>query len=97
MINKDAGAKIRTLVEKYGNEHETLVYEALKEGILDELLDIIYKSGASINTDIVINQLFKYYKDSISKENKKQFACTLTYLTNKYANHIAKVFTNIER
>ena len=96
MINKNTGAKIRTLIEEYGKDHEALVYEALKEGVLDELLDIIYKSDASISTDIVIKQLFKHYKDSLPKEKKKQYAIMLTHLTNKYASHMAKVLTDIE-
>ena len=62
MLNKEAIQIIKPLLAKYGHNHETygtLVAEALKEGVLEEFLDVLYETKASyeISPRLFLNNL----------------------------------------
>ena len=90
MLNKEAIQIIKPLLAKYGHNPETygtLVAEALKEGVLEELLDILYEAETSdrISPSIVFEQLNKYYLAKIpSSKEKSQQVNTINYLINKH-------------
>ena len=90
MLNKEAVQIIKPLLDKYGHNPETygtLVAEALKEGVLEELLDVLYETKASdrISPAIVFEQLNKYYLAKIpSSKEKSQQLNTLYHLINKH-------------
>lgn len=90
MLNKEAVQIIKPLLDKYGHNPETygtLVAEALKEGVLEELLDVLYETKMSdkISPSIVFEQLNKYYLEKISSpKEKSQQANTINHLINKH-------------
>ena len=55
-------AKVKAIIEKYINEiesekFENIVRDAIKEGVLDELLDDFYKVDITLSPEIVTKQL----------------------------------------
>lgn len=85
MLNKEAVQIIKPLLNKYGKDHETLVAEALKENVLEELLDLVYESGTKISPVVVLKQLEAHYCKQIpSSKEKTQQANKISYLINKY-------------
>ena len=61
------------------------IYEAIQEGLLDDVLDLIYESGATISPDIVRAQLEKYYNVNSIKDKRK-----IDYMINKNQYLIVK-------
>jgi hypothetical protein len=85
MLNKDAVQIIKPLLNEHGKDHETLVAEALKEGVLEELLDLAYETGTKISPAVVLKQLEAHYCKQIpSSKEKTQQANKISYLINKY-------------
>ena len=85
MLNKETANKIRVLIKKHSGDNALLIYEAIQEGLLDDVLDLIYESGATISPDIVRTQLEKYYNVNSIKDKRK-----IDYMINKNQYLIVK-------
>ena len=85
MLNKETADKIRALIKKHSENYALLIYEAIQEGLLDDVLDVIYESGATISPDIVRAQLEKYYNVNSIKDKRK-----IDYMINKKQYLIVK-------
>lgn len=90
-------AKVKAIIEKYINEiesekFENIVRDAIKEGVLDELLDDFYKVDITISPEIVTKQLYDFYIMRVVKtdEERARYMRKINYLINKHQTVIVK-------
>lgn len=84
-------AALKTIIEKHidevdGDRFDAIVCEAILEDVLDELLDMCYKSGITIPPEVVTKQLSDYYvnKGNFTAEEKDSYNRKINYLINKH-------------
>ena len=90
-------AKLQAIVEKHKddlntNNFENIVRDAIKEGVLDELLDDFYKVDITISPEIVTKQLYDFYIMRVVKtdEERARYMRKINYLINKHQTVIVK-------
>ena len=84
-------AKVKAIIEKYINEiesekFENIVRDAIKEGVLDELLDILFQSKVDISADTMTKCLCACYIpnwNSLSAEAREKKVRSITHAINK--------------
>ena len=70
--------------------------EAIKDGILDELLDFLYECGATVSTEAVAVQLNDYYiikAPALTVSQKAELARKAQYTVNKHQIVVYKTLT----
>ena len=92
----------KAIIEKYGaelnknglgdNEIENIVRDAIKENVLDDVLDIFYAVDITIPPEIVTKQLYDFYIMRVVKtdEERARYMRKINYLINKHQNVIVK-------
>ena len=90
-------AKVKAIIERYKDElntnnFENMVQEAIKEGVLDDLLDDFYKADITISPEIVTKQLYDFYIMRVVKtdEERARYMRKINYLINKHQTVIVK-------
>ena len=73
-------------------EFENIVREAIKENVLDDVLDIFYASDITIPPEVVTKQLYDFYIVRVVKtdEERARYMQKINYLINKHQNVIVK-------
>ncbi len=66
-------------------EFDQLICRAVIEnGWLDELLDFIYKCGASVSTEVITKQLIEVHASKEAANHKEDLETRIRYLINKH-------------
>ena len=83
-------ATLKAIIEKHQTDLDTdkfdnFVRDAIKENVLDELLDSFYVAGITIPPEIVTEQLFDFYiAQNIQDKNEcLRYLGKIKYLINK--------------
>lgn len=58
--------------------------EVIENGWLDELLDFIYKCGASVSTEVITKQLIEVHASKEAANHKEDLETRIRYLINKH-------------
>ena len=58
--------------------------EVIENGWLDELLDFLYKCGASVSTEVITKQLIEVHASKKSANHKEDLETRIRYLINKH-------------
>ena len=89
--------KVRAIIEKHIDSIEKLectaaVEEALKEQVLDELIDVLHSVGLNVPPETVTKCLYEFYfpQAAHSAEERERCRLKLEYLINKHQIIIAK-------
>ena len=94
----------KAIIEKYGaelnknglgdNEIENIVRDAIKENVLDDVLDIFYAADITIPPEVVTKQICDFYitKIATSSEGRDK----INYLINKNQIAIIKALDTIK-
>ena len=71
---------------------ENIVRDAIKENVLDDVLDIFYAADITIPPDVVTKQLYDFYIVRVVKtdEERARYVRKINYLINKHQNVIVK-------
>jgi hypothetical protein len=83
-------------LDKYGTDKdfENILHDAIKENVLDEVLDIFYAADITIPPEVVTKQLYDFYitKIATSPEGRDK----INYLINKNQIAIIKALDTIK-
>ena len=89
--------KLIAIIERNGDEldehkFDSLVRDALREGILDELLDEFYRIDITIPPEVVTEQLHEFYVKKVvkSEAERERYLRKINYLINKHQVVIVK-------
>ena len=71
---------------------ENIVRDAIKENVLDDVLDIFYAADITIPPEVVTKQLYDFYIVRVVKtdEERARYMQKINYLINKHQNVIVK-------
>lgn len=58
--------------------------EVIENGWLDELLDFLYKHGASVSTEVITKQLIEVHASKEAANHKEDLETRIRYLINKH-------------
>ena len=58
--------------------------EVIENGWLDELLDFLYKCGASVSTEVITKQLIEVHASKDAANHKEDLETRIRYLINKH-------------
>lgn len=89
--------KLKTIIESHANDldipkYDNIVRDAIREDVLDELLDTFYKADTTIPPEVVTKQLYDFYIARVVKteEERARYMRKINYLINKHQNVIVK-------
>ena len=95
-------ATTKAIIEKYGaelnknglgdNQIENIVRDAIKENVLDDVLDSFYAANIDIPPEVVAKQLCDFYiaKIATTDDERAQHVLKFHYLINIYQKRIIK-------
>lgn len=58
--------------------------EVIENGWLDELLDFLYKYGASVSTEVITKQLIEVHASKEAANHKEDLETRIRYMINKH-------------
>jgi hypothetical protein len=58
--------------------------EVIENGLLDELLDLLYECGASVSTEVITKQLIEVHASKEAANHKEDLETRIRYLINKH-------------
>ncbi len=64
--------------------------EVIENGWLDELLDFLYECGASVSTEVVLQQLIEFHLLRKSLSHEEDVEARVRYLINKHQSVLIK-------
>lgn len=89
--------KLQKIIKRYtddfnANKFENIVREAIKDDVLDELLDICYGLDIPISPEIVTEQLYDFYITRVVKteDERARYRKKMNYLINKHQVVVVK-------
>ena len=89
--------KLKSIIESHDedldtNKYDNIVRDAIREDVLDELLDAFYKIDITIPPEVVTKQLYEFYIKRVvtTEEDRKRYMRKINYLINKHQNVIVK-------
>lgn len=89
--------KLKAIIENHDEDlgaqkYDNLVHDAIREDILDELLDAFYRIDITIPPEIVTKQLYEFYVKNIvrSEAECERYLRKINYLINKHQVVIVK-------
>ena len=95
-------AKVKAIIERHAKDlgrlpgekdnFENIVRDAIKENVLDDILDIFYAANITIPPEVVTKQLYDFYIVRVVKtdEERARYMRKINYLINKHQNVIVK-------
>ena len=91
-------AKVKAIIEKYINEiesekFENIVRDAIKEGVLEDLLDVLNTAGLDVPVNVVTMCLCEHYVsnwNSLTREVRENKVRNITNAINKNQINIFK-------
>ena len=76
------------------SDFENIIRDAIKENVLDDVLDIFYAADITIPPEIVTKQLYDFYiyimRVVKTDEERARYMRKINYLINKHQNVIVK-------
>lgn len=88
---------LKSIIESHANDldipkYDNIVRDAIREDVLDELLDTFYKGNITIPPEVVTKQLYDFYITRVVKteEERARYMKKINYLINKHQNVILK-------
>ncbi len=89
--------KLKSIIESHDEDLDTqkydnIVRDAIREDVLDELLDTFYRIDITISPEVVTKQLYDFYIKRVVKteEERARYMRKINYLINKHQNVIVK-------
>ena len=89
--------KLKSIIESHDEDLDTqkydkIVQDAIREDVLDELLDAFYRIDITIPPEIVTKQLYEFYIKRVvqTEEERACYMTKINYLINKHQNVIVK-------
>ena len=81
-------AKVKEIIEKHisdinNHNFNMTVQEAIKENVLDELLDVFYKSTISIPVETITKYLYEFYLENSPNPPDEKLTKKIRYMINK--------------
>ena len=95
-------AKVKAIIERHKNDldkidtdksgFENILHDAIKENVLDDVLDIFYAADITIPPEVVTKQLYDFYIVRVVKtdEERARYMRKINYLINKHQNVIVQ-------
>ena len=89
--------KLKAIIKNHDEDlgaqkYDNLVRDALRDGILDELLDAFYRIDITIPPEVVTKQLYEFYIKKVVKTEaeRTRYRRKINYLINKHQVVIVK-------
>ena len=89
--------KLKSIIESHDEDLDTqkydkIVQDAIREDVLDELLDAFYRIDITIPPEIVTKQLYEFDIKRVlqTEEDRAGYMRKIKYLINKHQNVIVK-------